>query len=337
MVRIGVVGLGMMGTMHIGAYRKIPGAQLVAICYKDPKRAAGDFSDAWSNMGDTGVKKLDMSTIKGTMELADLLRMPEVDIVDICLPTPFHADAAVAALAAGKHVLCEKPLARTSAEAQRIAEAARQAKGFFMPAMCMRFWPQWAWLKAAVADRRYGQVLGASFYRIASMPPGWFSNGQWSGGALLDLHIHDTDFVHYLFGVPRAVFSRGYSKTSGCIDHLVTQYIYEGPEAPKLVSAAGGWCMADGFGFKMKCLVNFERATVTHDISADKPFTVAHDGKLEEVKLEGDGYSAELAYFVDCVKAGRRPTTVTAEDAITSIRITEAEQKSIETGRIVEV
>ena len=90
MVRIGVVGLGMMGTMHIGAYRKISGAQLVAICDKDPKRASGDFSDAWSNLGDTSVKQLDMSTIRGTTDLGELLRMEDVDVVDICLPTPFQ-------------------------------------------------------------------------------------------------------------------------------------------------------------------------------------------------------------------------------------------------------
>jgi len=337
MVRIGVVGLGMMGTMHLGAYRKIADAQLVAICDKDPKRASGDFSDAWSNLGDTGIKKLDMTGLCGTTELTELLQRSDVDVVDICLPTPFHADAAIAALRAGKHVLCEKPLARTSADAQRIAEAAQSAPGFFMPAMCMRFWPQWAWLKKAVDERRYGKVLGASFYRMASMPPGWFSNGQWSGGALLDLHIHDTDFVHYLFGVPRAVFSRGYTKTSGCIDHVATQYIYDTPESPSLITAMGGWCMADGFGFRMRYLVNFEQATVTHDITAAQPFTVAQDGKVQEIQLEGDGYSAELAYFVDCVKSGRRPTTVTAQDAVTSIRITEAEQGSIDSGRVVEV
>src|SRR5437867_2937373 len=135
--------------------------------------------------------------------------------------------ARVAALRAGKHVLCEKPLARTSAAARQIVEAAAKAKGIFMPAMCLRFWPEWAWLKEAIAAGRYGKVLAARFRRVAE-PPGWgrntFFNGAESGGALFDLHIHDTDFVQYCFGRPQSVFSSGYAKFSGAIDHVITQY-----------------------------------------------------------------------------------------------------------------
>ncbi len=334
MVRIGVVGLGMMGTMHIASYKKIPGAQLVAICDQDPKKAAGDFSGNWGNI-EGGIKQMDMTGLKGTTRLDELLAMEDLDVVDICLPTPFHVEPVLAALKAGKHVMCEKPMARTSAEARKIADAAAGSDKFFMPAMCMRFWPHWVWIKQAVADRRYGKVLGASFYRMAAMPPGWFGKGEWSGGALLDLHIHDTDFVYHLFGKPQAVFSRGYAKTSGCTDHIVTQYLYDGADAPKLVSATGGWCMADGFPFRCRALVNFENATAVFDMTEPKPLVVCQGGKTEEIKFEGDGWAAELAYFVDCVGQGRKPTVVTAADAVASIQIVEAEQKSIESGQIV--
>jgi predicted dehydrogenase len=256
--------------------------------------------------------------------------------VDVCVPTPFHADVAIAALEAGKHVLCEKPLARTSADAQRIADAAAGARGMFMPAMCMRFWPQWRWLKEAVDEGRYGRVLGASFFRMASMPPGWFSKGAWSGGALLDLHIHDTDFVYYLFGKPEAVFSGGYARTSGCTDHIATQYMYA-DDGPALVTATGGWCMAPGFPFTMRYLVNFERATAIFDMATDPMLRIVQEGAVEPIQMAGDGYTAELEYFLECVRTGRRPRIVTAQDAVTSIRITEAEQKSIETGSIVRV
>jgi predicted dehydrogenase len=95
---------------------------------------------------------------------------------------------------------------------RKIVAAARSAKGFLLPAMCMRFWPGWAWLKDAVADNRYGKVLAARFRRV-SESPGWsrdsYLNGAQSGGALLDLHIHDSDFVQFLFGLPKSVFSSG--------------------------------------------------------------------------------------------------------------------------------
>jgi len=108
MIRVGVVGLGMMGSMHIGAYHDIKNAELAAICDKDPARAGGDLSGAWSNLGEGGGDAIDMSVVKGTTELADLLAMEDLDLVDICVPTPFHAEVVPAALASGKHVICEK-------------------------------------------------------------------------------------------------------------------------------------------------------------------------------------------------------------------------------------
>jgi predicted dehydrogenase len=320
-----------MGRMHIAAYGRIDGVKIVAIADQDPKRAAGDFSGAWGNIAGA-VDKLDMTGIAGTTDLQSLIESPDVDLVDICVPTPAHEALATAALAAGKHVLCEKPLALDAATAQRIADAAQQAKGFFMPAMCLRFWPQWIWLKQAIDDGRYGRVLAATFRRVASMPPGWFANGAMSGGGILDLHIHDTDFIYFAFGQPNAVFSRGYTKTSGKTDHVVTQYLYD--NGPSVVSAEGSWCMADGFAFSMKYTVNFERATADFDSARDATLVVSAGGQTETPAFSGDGYDAELAYFVECIAAGRRPDRVTAADAVASLRILEAEQRSITSGRV---
>jgi predicted dehydrogenase len=334
MTRIGIIGLGFMGRMHIGAYGTLPGARLVAIADQDAKRASGDFSGGWGNIAGSA-ESLDMTGIAGTTDFQALIRHPEVDVVDICVPTPAHEALAIAALEAGKHVLCEKPLALDSASAARIAQAAARAQGLFMPAMCMRFWPQWRWLTEAVADGRFGAVVGATFRRVASMPPGWFSNGHMSGGGLLDLHIHDTDFVFHLFGRPDAVFSRGYSKTSGRTDHIVTEYVYD--RGPALVSAEGSWCMADGFAFTMRYTVNFERATADFDIGREHQLIVSQNGAAETLDLAGDGYGAELAYFLDCVQTGRAPRVVTADEAVTGLQILEAEQRSIETGRIEKI
>ena len=334
MVRIGLIGLGFMGRMHIAAYDKLEGAELVAVADKDPKRAAGDLSGGWGNI-DGAAEQLDMTKVTGSTDFHELINNPDVDMVDICVPTPFHEELAVAALQAGKHVLCEKPLAMDSASAQRIADAAEKSGRVFMPAMCMRFWPQWVWLKQAVDAGTYGKVLGATFRRCASMPPGWFSNGELSGGAILDLHIHDTDFVYYLFGMPAAVRSAGYTKTSGKTDHITTQYLYD--DGPAFVSAEGSWCMADGFAFTMRYTVNFENATVDFDVSRENPLIVYAGGEAEHITLKGDGYNAELAHLVECINAGQAPTTVTAADAVASIRIIEAEQKSIDTGEAVKL
>jgi predicted dehydrogenase len=263
-----------------------------------------------------------------------LIANPEVDVIDVCLPTTAHEEVAIAALQTGKHVICEKPLARTSAEARAIADAARVAKGFFMPAMVMRFWPQWVWLKKVVSEKTYGSVLAATFRRVAQMPPGWYHNGKISGGAALDLHIHDTDFVHHLFGMPKSVCSSGYSMSTGEIDHLSTQFMYDDVS---LVTAEGGWTMAPGFGFSMRYLVNFsDGATADFDLARENPLMLSRDGKTEPVECPtGFGYEAELRYFIDCVRNNERPSTVTAEDGVASVRLIEAEVESVRTKKPV--
>ncbi len=334
MVKIGLIGLGFMGQTHFKCYQKIADAKVVAIADIDVRRTRGDLSGSWGNLGDAAGNQLPMEGIKGVSDYRELLKMPDVDLVDVCVPTPLHLEVVLAALQTGKHVICEKPLARTAAEAAKIAEAAAaRDRGMFMPAMCIRFWPQWAWLKQAVAEGTYGKVRGATFRRVASMPPVWYGDGAKSGGAILDLHVHDTDFVCYLFGSPKGVFSRGYTKTSGEIDHVVTQYLYD--QFP-LVSAEGSWCMADGFGFSMQYAVNFESATADYDIGRKEPLVVCRDGTKQVISCKpSDGWLEELGYFVQCIRDQRKPTVVTAADALQSIRVVEAERASIREGRAV--
>jgi predicted dehydrogenase len=335
MIRIGIIGLGFMGKTHYGIYDKNPEAQVVAISDLDPKRAAGDLSGGWGNVktGDTS-DRLPMDRITGTTDWRELIGMSEVDVVDVCLPTPTHVEIVSAALAAGKHVVCEKPLARTSADARKIADAAARASGLFMPAMCMRFWPEWEWLKRAVAEGHYGRVLAATFRRVGSYPVGWYTNGTMSGGALLDLHVHDTDFVYHLFGKPRGVFSRGYTGESGEVDHILTQYLYDGPRrGTPMVSAEGAWTMSPGYGFTMRYTVAFERATADYDLGRQDTLMLSSGGKTEPVPhATHDGWTGELGYFLECVKTKRKPGRVTADDAVAGLQIVEAERRSADSG-----
>lgn len=337
MIRVGIIGLGFMGRMHYKVYSQLAEAQVVMVADADPKRAAGDLSGGWGgNLGEGGTSQLPMEKIRGTTDWREIISSPDVDVVDVCLPTPFHVEPATVALAAGKNVLCEKPMARTLAQARQIAAAADGARGIFMPAMCMRFWAEWEWLKRAVVEGHYGKVKSATFHRLGVCPAGWFTDGKISGGALLDLHVHDVDFIYHLFGKPDGVFSRGYSKVTGEIDHVATQYLYgSGP----LVYAEGSWGASPGYGFTMRYNVNFERATADFDF-ARKPATLmlSGDGKSEPVEhAKHDGYMGEISYFLECVKTGQKPQRVTADDAVTGLQIIEAERKSIETGTVVVV
>jgi predicted dehydrogenase len=229
-------------------------------------------------------------------------------------------------------VLVEKPLARHPEGARQLRAAAEAASTFSMCAMCMRFWPGWTWLKQAVERGTYGKVLGAQFRRVASHPGGGFySSGEQAGGAVLDLHIHDTDFIQYCFGVPDSVSTAGYCSVTSEPDHVLTHYRYK--EIP-LVTAEGGWAMAPGYGFRMQYTVNFERATAQFDQSAEHALTLWERGqKARGVELEpGMGYQYEIAYFLDCIRQNRRPSTVTIRDAAQSVAIVEAEVRSLRSG-----
>lgn len=334
MVRVGIIGFGFMGQTHWRCYEKLRDeARVVAVADQDVGRARGDISGTWGNLGD-GAEPVDFSSVATTTDWRELISMSDVDAVDVCIPTPFHAEVVEAALSAGKYVLCEKPLAGTLRDAQTIARVAASSKTFLMPAMCMRFWPEWAWLKEVISDSRYGRVLGASFLRQGTLPPGWYRNGEMSGGALLDLHIHDTDFVCYLFGKPKAVSSRGYRSQTGQIDHVSTQYHYD--DVP-LVVADGGWSFTEPYPFRMRYTVNFEnQVTADFDLSRPQPLIVYERGQAIPIACEAvDGWFGQVRYFIECVSTRSKPAVVTVDDAVQALQVIEAEQRSIAGNAVV--
>ena len=149
-VNVAVVGLGFMGVTHLRAYLEAQGARVVAVCDAVRLPVNGVLPGVAGN-----IKKSDDINLGPNVnvcrKLEEVLANPDVELVDLCTPTPLHPEQAIAALGAGKNVLCEKPLARTSARGRDILRALETARGFLMPAMCMRFWPGWSWLKEVVA------------------------------------------------------------------------------------------------------------------------------------------------------------------------------------------
>ena len=334
-IKVGVVGLGSMGWTHLDVYAKRDDVEVVAVADRDEDRLSGKVR-AGGNIDGQAQGGFDITKCKGYTDAADLIKDPDIEVVDICLPTPAHLPFGVMALEAGKHLLMEKPLARTTADAQKLVDAAAASDKLAMPAMCMRFWPGWTWLKEAVDNKTYGKVLGATFQRRTSHPKGpFYASGEACGGAALDLHIHDTDFIQYVFGTPKAVSSAGYAMATNEVDHIVTRYVYD--DIP-LVVAEGSWSLAEGYGFQMQYTVNFENATAIfgnpNRAKDESPLKLIESGKeaqLVEVDA-GMGYDHEIAYFLDCVKSGRKPQTVTFADAANAVRIVEAEVQSVRTG-----
>ena len=335
MIRVGVIGLGMMGVTHLDVYAGLEGVKVTAIADADPERRSGR-AKAEGNVKGQAQGGFDVSGVRAYADGVELINDPDVDLVDVCLPTPLHKRFAIAVLEAGKHLLVEKPLARTSADAFAIAQAAQSRPNqIAMPAMCMRFWPGWTWLKQVIDEKRFGRVLAARFTRLASHPGGpFYANADASGAAALDLHIHDTDFVRFCFGSPKAVSSVGYSKVTTGVDHIATRYYYD--DVP-MVIAEGGWAMEAGYPFRMQFTVNFERATAVYDLLSPEPLTLYEKGR-DPVVVPVEvvmGYRLEIAYIAQCIREKRQPTTVTLSDAAEAVRIVEAEVESVRSGRPV--
>jgi predicted dehydrogenase len=336
-VNVAVVGLGFMGVTHIKAYQQLPAAKLVAVCDSVRVPVNGVLAGVTGNVARSDDINLGLG-VKVYRALGEVLADPDVELVDLCVPTPLHPEQAIAALKAGKHVLCEKPLALTSTQAREIVHTAQSAKGFFMPAMCMRFWPGWSWLKQVVTEQKYGKIQAARFRRMSETPAwskGTYSQGNTSGGALLDLHIHDTDFVQYLFGRPASVFSTGVVRGANSVDHVVTQYHYPGGPA---VYAEGSWLLTKGFNMSYTLLC--ERATLDFDLSrgADA-LQITEEGQAPRAMTfnEPDGYAGEIAYMLAAIQNGKAPSVVTAADGLSAIEICEAEEKSVRTGQVVKL
>src|SRR5690242_19538270 len=155
MVGIGIVGIGFMGMIHYLAARGLTGGRVVAVCSRDPKKLAGDWTGIRGNFGPRG-GTMDLSGLNRHADVADLLADPAVDLVDLCVPNDEHARLAVRALEAGKHVLVEKPVALTTADADAMLRAARATGKRLLVAHVLPFFPEFSFVAEAVTSGRYG-------------------------------------------------------------------------------------------------------------------------------------------------------------------------------------
>jgi len=336
-LKVGVIGLGSMGSTHLDIYSLISEVEVVAVADPNKSRLDGS-SKAEGNISGQAQGSVSGLEAKQYLDGMDLIDDPDIELVDICVGTNLHFVFVEAALAKGKHVLVEKPLARTYDEAKKIVELALNSSTNIMSAMCLRYWPAWVWLKKVIDNKEYGRCLSLTCKRQTSHPPGTFySNDDECGGALLDLHVHDTDFINYCFGMPRAVFSQGYKGPSGGIDHVVTHYIYEQSQNTPLVTAEGTWTMQEGYGFNMSYTANFENATACYLLDDEETLRLFRSGyEPEIIKLnEGMGYEFEIRSFVDDILSNKRININLLKQAAESVAIIEAEMVSIKSCSVV--
>ncbi len=194
-IKVAVIGVGGISRVHIQSYRKSPRAELYALCDINRERLE-KAGKAY------GISRLYTDAQE---MLADL---PELDAVSVCTWNSAHAPCAIAALKAGKHVLCEKPMALSALEAKRMQEAALESGKLLMIGFVRRFGNDAQILKRFIEKGDFGQLYyaKATYLRRNGNPGGWFSDSSRSGGGpLIDLGVHVIDMVRFLMGNPRPV------------------------------------------------------------------------------------------------------------------------------------
>jgi len=343
MTRVGIIGLGFMGMVHYLSYRKLSGVKVVAICEQNTKRLAGDWTDIQGNFGPPG-EQMDLSGVATYESPDDLIADADVDLVDITLPPAAHAEVAIAALRAGKHAFCEKPMAMSVDDCDRMLAAAQTADKQLMIGHVLPFNPEYAWALRVIQSGEYGRVVGGSFKRVISDPP-WlphFWSAEAIGGPMLDLHVHDAHFIRLAFGMPIGVTTRG-SQRNSLPEHWNTLFEFE--DRNLAVHAVSGAIAQQARTFLHGFEIQLERATLAFYFSVTKseggdqarylcpPTLFDTEGNSIHPEL-GDGdpmnaFATELGHVAKVVKGETEPGPLACELARDAIEICRMETDSL--------
>lgn len=316
-VRVGVVGLGFMGRVHLDAYARARAAgfdnEIVAVCDRNPERRRGVPKRAGNLDVGEGRLAFDPASVRAYERPEDLIEEGGIDLLSITTPTPSHVPLAVRALERDIAVLVEKPVALDRAAAERLAEAEERSASFCLPALCMRFWPEWRFLAESVRGGRFGRPLAVALERIGTRPAwsDFYADVRRSGGVVFDLHVHDVDFLRHLFGEPDGLCSVGTDL------HVSTLFRFE---AAPHAQAEAGWDADPSFPFTMRARFVFEEATAVYDLHGEPRLRLHHGGRIEEPDLESvrrrfgaDGYEGEVRHALRCVRGEEEPETSARE------------------------
>jgi predicted dehydrogenase len=344
MLRVGIVGVGFMGMIHHLAYQQVRGAKVAAISTRDPKKLAGDWRGIKGNFGPPGTI-MDLKGIKPYADWRELVADPSIDLVDICLPPAMHAEVAIAALKAGKHVLVEKPITLKTSEAQKMVDAAHTAGKQLLIGHVLPFFPEYAFAHKAIASGKHGRLLGGHFKRTIAEPL-WlkdFFNPDTVGGPVVDLHIHDAHFIRLACGMPRAVFSTGRMRGE-VVEFFESQFLFDRDDLS--VTASGGVINQQGRSFTHGFEIHLERATLIFDFAVveDQPTTnipltvLGSGGKVVRPKLDAvDGFVAELTEVVKSVRKNEPSPILAGELALDALTLCHRETQSVRTKKLVKV
>jgi myo-inositol 2-dehydrogenase/D-chiro-inositol 1-dehydrogenase len=268
----------------------------------------------------------------------DLLE--DVDIVDICTPTPTHKSMVLEAAQAGKHVLCEKPIALRHEDGEAMIQACQKAGVRFFVCMVVRFFPQYRLAKDLVNEGKIGNLTVLRLKRV-SYPPqkkgdNWYLDESRSGGMFVDLMVHDFDFARWVGGEVQRIFARRSRSDQGMAEYAQAILRFQ---SGAIGLIEGGWAYPPGI-FRTGFDLSGSDGLIEWNSDQSGPVHVLHVPQAEDAGAVGlpisgiaeDPYTIEICHAYDAIRTGKR-FDVTAEDALQSLRIALAARESINTNQ----
>lgn len=348
MIKVGVIGTGGISGVHLGGYSRNPNVEIYALCDINEKNLA---------------KRAEEYKVSRTFtDYREMLALKELDAVSVCTWNSAHAECAIAALRAGKHVLCEKPMALNTAQAQEMEKAAKENGKLLMIGFVRRFGNDCAVLKDFIDNGSFGEIYyaKAQYLRRKGCPGGWFGDKSRSGGGpLIDLGVHVIDLCRYLMGGPQPVSvygatfnklgdrrhikdARGYSSTVVSkddifdVEDMATALIRFDNGAVLSVEASFSLNIEKDvgnielFGTKAGCKLDPELTIFT-----DMNDYLANVKLAQSTALSFDGlFDNEINHFVECIETGK-PCRNPAQDGVTLMKILDGIYESARTGHEV--
>lgn len=329
MIKVGMIGAGVMGGVHAAAYGRVSNAQLTTICDLRPEKA----------------QKLAGPGVKVVTDYHEILQDPEIDVVDVCLPTYLHKEVVLAAAAAGKHVFCEKPIALSVEDAEVMVQACKQAGVKLGIGQVVRFFPDYAKAKDLLASGRIGEPKVVRTSRGGAFPiwpeDKWYADYSKSGGPIVDLIIHDFDWLLWLFGPVKRVFAKSVSKQEQVgqepLAHALVTLRFENGIIAHL---EGSWAQPQGTPFSTSFEIAGTKGLYEYSKEQAMPLVLRTAQGEERAKsvpespLALEPYTAQLKAFMEAI-IHDSDVPVPGQEAINALQVALAACQSAKTGEVV--
>lgn len=329
-IKVAIIGYGGIARVHNNSYAELASegfpVELVAVCDKDTSRITASLNFNIENNFTPLAEGVHIYS-----DIDELVLKEEFDVADICLPTFLHKDVTKKLLMAGKHVMCEKPMALSSADCEEMIEASRKSGKRLMIGQVLRFDRAYRFLRQCVLTEKYGKLDNIYMDRH-SVYPTWgasFSNNTVTGGATLDTHIHDVDFARFILGEPESVYAVEFNQPPKY--QAVTTTLKFG-DATAIINCS--WDSAYTTVFTFGYRARFEKASV---VCADGEVTVTENGgePIAVTLPETDGTTEEIRHFIDGIISGEENNLNPPESSAESVRLIEKIKESAALGECI--